>query len=539
MTKSSYETKAGRDIRKVVVVYPFTYINPHLSLPPIAAEYMHAGVIAAGREAVLLDMRFETDVREQIESADLVCLHGYFEDCSIFGKWHIHVIPQIMEMIPDGTPVVAGGTSFTDPGTAFAAYPKLDVITRGNPEVPVMDLLREGRPDGVKNLYFRRDGEIKATERVIHPLPEDIYPRRALRNPRYEYHIMGIKADLVRAAVGCNYRCKFCYQYGKDFDGSFLKWQGRSARSLFNEIRELDAQIVGWIDDDMTTDMTMLDELSGLLLENGVRKLYAGTGRIDHVLKGSADTISKMERAGFVAIGFGVESLKDETLKLYGKGQTLESVEKAMRMMQKSNILLICNFILGSPGESEEDLMDMLWFSRRWNVDTIVTNRFRYLPDSPLGEAIIDPATGRARPGMERIQGDELARIKYRIKFAQRTPFRLWLSLLKLYRHKGFFMDPFYLVRCTLETLTKHTVIEKMRLFPTLLGEGKRVYTSSPLRHFSRFVATAITPVAKLVNGAFELIDRRAGLSTTVLPKLFLYLDRKVYKKQQAKAQLT
>ena len=50
-----------RDARKVVIVHPFTYVNPYSILPPVAAEYLQAGVIETGREAVLLDMRFETD----------------------------------------------------------------------------------------------------------------------------------------------------------------------------------------------------------------------------------------------------------------------------------------------------------------------------------------------------------------------------------------------------------------------------------------------------------------------------------------------
>jgi len=64
-----------------------------------------------------------------------------------------------------------------------------------------------------------------------------------------------------------------------------------------------------------------------------------------------------------LALSFGVESLNDETLKFYGKGQKTEDIERAMRLMQKTNILLFCSFILGSPGETEQDMMDMLWLN--------------------------------------------------------------------------------------------------------------------------------------------------------------------------------
>ncbi|MBI5047796.1 MAG: radical SAM protein [Deltaproteobacteria bacterium] len=350
--------------------------------------------------------------------------------------------------------------------------------------------------------------------------------------------MMGIKTDLIRTAVGCNYRCKFCFEYGKDFDGKFIRWQGRSAKSLFNEMKEIDAPIVGWVDDDMTTSMKTLEELSDLLLQNKIRKLYIGTGRIDHVLKSNVETLKKMERAGFLALSFGVESLKMETLKLYGKGQTPESIERAMLMMQKTNILLICNFIFGSPGETEQDMMNMLWFGRRWDADTLVTNRFRIQEDSPIYDLVYDPQTGKIRPGMERIEGDELLRIKHAVKFAQRTPLRIILTILKLYRHEGMFIDPLYLLCSVLETVTKHTWLEKTVAFPTLLSLTKKILMFSFVRQFFRLAATIATPPLKTINWVVEFIDKHLGISTVILPRLFLYLDKKVFRKQKMRSQV-
>lgn len=537
MSHISYLRKKKGEISNVVIVYPFTYKNPYYVLPPIAAEYLQAGVIEAGRDAVLLDMRYETDIKGHLEKADLVCLYGYFEDCSIFGKWNIHVIADVLTGVPEGTPVAAGGTGFKDYENALNAHPKIDVIIRGNPEIPIMELLEKGSPEDVNNLVYRAAGKAVYTERVVNRLTDDIYPRRRRRNPGYKYHMMGIKADLIRAGVGCDYRCKFCFEYGKDFDGTFMGWQGRSAQSLFNEIKETDAALIGWVDDDMTADMDTLSELSDLLLKNKVRKLYGGTGRIDHVVKKSVEDLKKMERAGFFALSFGVESLKPETLKFYGKGQTAEGIEKAMRMMSETNIILICNFILGSPGETEKDMMDMLWFGRRWNVDSLVTNRLRVQKDSPMFKAIHDEK-GRVRAGYERIEGEALSRIKFRIKFGQRTPLRILLTLLKLYRHEGMFIDPLYLFLSAVETFTKHTWLEKTAVLPAVIKIMKRLLISALTRQFFRTIAVIVTPFIKGINWAFELIDRRIGASTTILPKVFEYLDRKVYKKQRRYAQL-
>lgn len=173
MGSISYLQKRKRDIKNVVIVYPFTYINPYYALPPVAAEYMQAGVVATGRNAMLLDMRYETDIKEHLRNADLICLYGYFEDCSIFGKWDIHIIPEVLAQIPNGIPVVAGGTGFKEPDRILQMYQKVDVIIRGNPEVPIMELLKEGTPENVKNLAYRSGDKVVYTQRVIYDLPED------------------------------------------------------------------------------------------------------------------------------------------------------------------------------------------------------------------------------------------------------------------------------------------------------------------------------------------------------------------------------
>ncbi len=542
MDTISFLEKKRDPIQNVVVVFPFTYVNPYSAMPPVAAEYLQAGILATGRNAVLLDMRFETDIRAHLESADLVCLYGHFEDCSIFVKHEIHVINEVLEQIPSQTPVVAGGTNFNDPEKAFQSYPRVDVIILENPETCIMELLDGEQFEAVTNIAYRKNGRLIKTERVIHPLPEEIYPRRNARNPNYRYHAIGIPIDLVRAGIGCNYTCKFCYQYGKDFDGSFRRWQGRSSRSLFNELKEIEAPIVGWVDDDMTAGMKTLDELADLLIENGIRKLFGGTGRIDHVNKyvdrHGIGALKKMEKAGFLALSFGVESLNPKTLKFYGKGQTIESIVKAMRLMNKTNILLICNFIFGSPGETEEDMLSMLWFGRKWNADTIVTNRMGVPEGTEMYDAIYDPETGEFRPGMEMITGKELKRIKYKVKFGQRSPLRILLTLLKLYRHRGMFLDPIYLFCCALETMTRHTWVEKTLVLPFLFKMTKKFVVIPWVRQVLRILAVVITPPVKLVNWIVEIIDRRTGFSTKLLPRFFLYLQEGMYKKQVARSQV-
>ncbi len=524
--------------QNVVIVYPYTYVNPYSCLPPIAAEYLQAGVVAAGKQALLLDMRFEDRIDEKVRDADLVCLYGYFEDCTIFGRWGHHVIDRVLEVLSPETPVIVGGTGFSDPDAALETHARVDLVLRGSPDHPIRELLAGTDPEETPNVVYRTPEGVARTPRFVHPLSEDIYPRRELRNPRYRYHIIGLEVDLIRAGVGCNYRCRFCYQYGKDSDGAFLRWQGRSADSVCRELGEISAPVVYWIDDDMTTDMSLLDDIAETLIRKRIRKLYIGTGRLDHVLKGGIDTLVKLEKAGLLVLGFGVESLKQETLKFYGKGLTIERIEQAMEMMQKTNILLFCNFLFGSPGETEEDMMEYLWFGHKWGVDTLVSNRLRVQKGSTMHEAMYARDTGEPLPGMERITGKELERIKLTVKFAQRTPPRIALSFIKLYRHQGMVIDPLTVFCSLIETLIQGTMVERTKVVPFLLRLGKRVGANTVVNRVLRMCAIVSYPFVRTVDRLFQRIDRRFGISTKYVAGLFVSFKEVVYEKQKRKAQL-
>ena len=136
------------------------------------------------------------------------------------------------------------------------------------------------------------------------------------------------------------------------------------------------------------------------------------------------------------------------------------------------------------------------------------------------------------------ITGKALERIKYMVKFGQRTPLRILLSLLKLYRHRGMFLDPTYLFCCALETMTRHSWLEKTIVFPFMLKIIKKVVVIPWVRQVLRVLAIIVTPPVKLINWIFELIDKYTGLSTKLLPRFFLYLHDGMYKRQVARSQV-
>lgn len=516
----------------VLCIYPYRYRNPYYVFPPLALEYLAGAIEDLVEKVTIVDMRFEKNIKPYFKDVDIVCTFGHFEDCAIFGQVKEDSLLEIAELLPEEIPMITGGTVSMDIEATFKRCKKLNIVIRGNPEYPVRELFLKGSPEGVKNLVYRNNnGELVFNEICAYPISNEILPARHLR--KYEYQAGGIPCDILRTSIGCNYRCSFCYQYGKGFETKYLKWQGRTADSIFKELQGSNAAFVGFIDDDLLVDMDRIDQLCDLIINSKMKKLFAGTSRINYIID-REKTLKKMEQAGFIGISYGIESPYDKTLKLYRKGTTAAINETGLRLINKTNMLLICSFILGSPGETKEEILYYLQFARKFDIDTVVTNRLRISEDTELYRLLFDLQTRKLKDTKYKmVEGKELEQIKYAIKYGQRTPLRILLMLTKLSRHKGMFISPFYILASFLNTAIKGTIAERIFVIRWLLRIFMVIFRSNLWRMFERSIAIILHRPVKIINWIFERADTKLNISIIVLPKVFNILYHKVYEKQK------
>ena len=83
----------------------------------------------------------------------------------------------------------------------------------------------------------------------------------------------------------------------------YPQWTVSRPHPRIAEISSIDAPFVLWVDDDKTTDMQALEELTNILIENGVRKILVGTGRVDHVVKSDVRVLRSTDE-GIVSYRF-------------------------------------------------------------------------------------------------------------------------------------------------------------------------------------------------------------------------------------------
>jgi hypothetical protein len=315
-----------------------------------------------------------------------------------------------------------------------------------------------------------------------------------------------------------------------------MKWQGRTAESIFEELKLSSAVFVALMDDDLLVDMDKIDKLCDMIIQSKMKKIFAGTSRTNYIL-GREKTLKKMEKAGFLGISYGVESPYERTLKFYKKGVNARMNSEGLKVMNKTNILVSASFVLGSPGETKKDILNYLKYCHRHDIDSAVTNRLRVPKGTELYEELYDPLTGNPKEDekYKRIEGKELEQIKYAVKYGQRTPLRILLIFIKLARHKGMPIDPFYLLMSVINTVTKGTTLQRVAPLRWAIKFLMFVFKSTPWRAFNRFMATIIYWPVRIINRAWEQIDDTLGISIRILPKIFNLFYQKTYMKQKLK----
>jgi radical SAM superfamily enzyme YgiQ (UPF0313 family) len=92
--------------------------------------------------------------------------------------------------------------------------------------------------------------------------------------------------------------------------------------------------------------------------------IWWGEGRIDTINKYKDETLALMRAAGCKMIFFGAETGNDEVLKKMDKGgtQTGKQIMEFAARMKKFDIIPEYSFVLGTPADTEEEVMKQIDF---------------------------------------------------------------------------------------------------------------------------------------------------------------------------------
>jgi anaerobic magnesium-protoporphyrin IX monomethyl ester cyclase len=226
---------------------------------------------------------------------------------------------------------------------------------------------------------------------VINPPQDLIVPLDSIPFPVME----GKSPPYIFSSRGCPYRCSFCsstrfWKKLRFFSSDYVVSQVEHIKSRFRKHK-----LITFWDDLVISDRKRFVEI--------VDKLEA-RGLMDELRFGFAvraelideEMCAQIGRLKIAFISFGAESGNDRVLKLLkGNSASTAKNQKALDLLKKLGIPVMCGFIIGAPTETEEEMQDTFDFI------------FRNTESGKLNEAVVNilmplPGTAMWDYGLEK-----------------------------------------------------------------------------------------------------------------------------------------
>jgi len=182
---------------------------------------------------------------------------------------------------------------------------------------------------------------------------------------------------------GCPYNCVFCYS-----TRFWKKLRFFSAEYVVDEIetlvRDYKAYYISFADDLFVVDRERLEEIIRLLEKRNLlgRVRYTTSCRANIVDEELAKLLKRMK---VVCALLGLESGNDEILSyLKGDNVSVSDAFKAVAILRKHGIAVNASFIIGSPPETRQQMMDTYEFIKKSGLSLFDFSILVPYPGTPL-----------------------------------------------------------------------------------------------------------------------------------------------------------
>src|SRR5271157_1495904 len=193
-------------------------------------------------------------------------------------------------------------------------------------------------------------------------------PDRSARLIKNGYYAIEKKCDVVETSRGCTNTCKFC---------SIAQMYGRGIR--FYDVERVIADIkvchdngaraILFIDDNITLNPARLESICDRIIEEGLNDITFHTQAGAVGLIARPTLITKMGKAGFSIVFFGIENYRKKNLDLFAKRLPLLKLKQMVKDLRQNGMTSFGGFIIGNPDDNVADIEANVNFARYLDLD--------------------------------------------------------------------------------------------------------------------------------------------------------------------------
>jgi radical SAM superfamily enzyme YgiQ (UPF0313 family) len=319
----------------------------YLFLPRLATLFDHKRVVLAQ----ILDSR-----------PDLVA----FSVLTSNYLWALDMARRVKQRLD--VPVVFGGIHPTTLPELVIANECVDMLVVGEGDHAMVDICdsleaRDGRTD-IPNVWFKRGGEVISNDQrpVVANLDDLPIPDKALFAP----HVPLKNYYLAVTARGCPFTCSYCecsYQARELARLGAPRLRERSPEAVLQELETMQARYgFKWVDFRNNT-FTATKRWVRAFLPEYARRIGLPFRIFGHPLTIDAEIAGLLKEAGCFSVQLGVESWSESVREdIFNRHETNAQILACVEAMDAVGLPYSCDYILGAPTQTEQELQDAARF---------------------------------------------------------------------------------------------------------------------------------------------------------------------------------
>ena len=380
---------------------------------PVGLDYVAASLWRHGYEPILCDLTFEDDwekpLAHAIDSTAPLAIgvsirnidDAYFASQDFILDTTTTIIRHIRTVTD--RPVVLGGVGFSVAPCAILDYTGAHYGIAGEGEHPfplLLECIEAGRDvSSVPGVVFRtpQKGVV-----AVPPIPWELddFPGSSRRfSDNRRYFAEGGQAG-IETKRGCSAACIYCVE-PKAKGPTICLRSPESVADEFADLLDQGVDVVHLCDSEFNLPRGHAHAVCDALVRRGIsRRIHWYTYACPHPFDG--ELARAMVCAGCASINFGVDHGDDEMLLRLGRNYDAGDIRRAVQACKDAGLTVMCDMLLGAPGETRESIARAIDFMREINPDCVgLSCGVRVYPNTPLARMLSTQGTLDSNPNLQ------------------------------------------------------------------------------------------------------------------------------------------